>query len=77
MPTAWLILMNSRLSAIGNVSVSGAREMTDRHTLGAAANELRTLPDEVLRDIGKLLQSLRHDCEKEGLLKKIKELEEE
>jgi hypothetical protein len=32
----------------------------DRHTLSAAANKLRTLPDKVLRDISKFLESLRH-----------------
>lgn len=39
----------------------------DQHTLGAAANKLRTLTDEVLRDIGKLLESLRHDGGNEEL----------
>lgn len=33
----------------------------DQHTLGAAANKLRTLANEILRDIGQLLESLRHD----------------
>lgn len=32
----------------------------DRHTLGAAADELRALPDKVLGDISKLLESLGH-----------------
>jgi len=63
MPTAWLILINSRLSAVTNVSMSELREMdADRHTLGAAANELRALPDKVLGNISKLLESLRHCC---------------
>lgn len=60
-PTAWLILMNSRLSATLSVSKSELRVMgVDRRTLGAATNELRAIPDKVLGDIGKLLQSFRH-----------------
>lgn len=66
MPTAWLILMNSRLSAVMEVSTSELREMNvmsvDQHTLSAAANKLCALSDKVLRDISKLLESLRHFC---------------
>lgn len=32
----------------------------DQHTLGAAADELSALPDKVLGNIGKFLESLRH-----------------
>lgn len=47
--------------------VMNSRKTADQHTLGAAANKLGTLPDEVLRDIGKLLESLRHGGEQEEL----------
>lgn len=35
--------------------------------LGAAANKLGALPDEVLRDIGKLLEGFRHDGKNQGI----------
>jgi hypothetical protein len=38
-----------------------------QHTLGAAANKLGALPDEVLRDIGKLLEGFRHDGKNQGI----------
>lgn len=60
MPTAWLILMNSRLSAAKSVSISSIGHGGIDITLGAAADEEASLPDEVLRDISKLLESLRH-----------------
>lgn len=43
----------------------------DQHTLGAAANKLRTLANEILRDIGQLLESLRHD----GRIEELKNYE--
>lgn len=60
MPTAWLILMNSRLSAAKSVSISPIGHGGFDITLGAAADEETSLPDKVLRDISKLLESLRH-----------------
>jgi hypothetical protein len=60
MPTAWLILMNSRLSAVETVSMSPLRHGGIDITLGAAADEEATLTDKVLGDISKLLQGLRH-----------------
>lgn len=46
--------------------------MIDGHTLGAAANKLRALPDKVLGDISKLLEGLRHDCEEEKSIRRLK-----
>jgi hypothetical protein len=65
MPTAWLILMNSRLSAAMTVSTFDLRDMNvDHHTLGATADKLGAFPDKVLGDISQLLESLRH-CDDE------------
>lgn len=60
--------MNSRLSAVVKSACHELPQMTaDQHTLSAAANKLRTLTNEVLGDIGKLLESLRHDGRNEEL----------
>lgn len=61
-PTAWLILMNSRLSAAIGLA-RGYHRTGGLHTLGALADEERTLADEVLWDIGKFLDGVRHDEE--------------
>lgn len=71
MPTAWLILMNSRLSAALNVSIPEIRVMNaDQHTLGATANKLSAFPDKVLGNIGKFLESLGHFYELESKRKR-------
>jgi hypothetical protein len=53
-------LMNSRLSAAKSVSISPIAHGGIDITLGAAADEEASLPDKVLGDISKLLESLRH-----------------
>lgn len=58
MPTAWLILMNSCLSAVQESQRAPMNPRGDRRTLGAAADEQGTLPDKVLGDISKLLEGL-------------------
>lgn len=63
-PTAWLILMNSRWSAISRIQVSSrdpvlCRAMVQR-TLGASLDEQRTIADEVLGDVGDLLEVVGH-----------------
>lgn len=65
MPTAWLILMNSRLSAVSREILLVTRSKCSwrpGRTLGAAADELGSVAHKVLRDIGEFLESLRHGC---------------
>ena len=63
-PTAWQILMNSRWSAMSHIQVSSwnsvlCRAMVQR-TLGASLDEQRTIADEVLGDVGDLLEAVGH-----------------
>lgn len=63
-PTAWLILMNSRWSATHIYQLACEPLLQSRiateHTLGASLDEQRTVADEVLGDIGDLLESVGH-----------------
>lgn len=63
-PTAWLILMNSRWSAtyIYQLACESPLESqtTAEHTLSASLDEQRTVADKVLGDIGDLLESVGH-----------------
>lgn len=78
MPTAWLILMNSRLSAGAKVSnsVDDHEGTWGRHTLGAAAHEQGSLTDKVLGDVSKFLEGVRHCGWNWGVMKERKERKE-
>lgn len=63
-PTAWLILMNSRWSAtrictLACVTLKKRRTIAQR-TLSASLDKQRTVADEVLGDIGDLLEGVGH-----------------
>lgn len=71
MPTAWLILMNSRLSAVLRISQMLSRKShggersrgSRRLTLLAAVDELHTLAEELARHVEKFLDLVGHgDC---------------
>lgn len=63
MPTAWLILMNSRLSATLELDATRRRSsIKDKPTLGAPAHEQHAIPKEVARDIGEFLNGVGHSA---------------
>lgn len=83
-PTAWLILRNSRLSAIIETSCQSrlyhlavlndlAQLRRTEHTLCASVHEEHAILDEVLGDISELLEGVRHGDWSKLALKLVKQ----